>query len=152
MGNLTGKLIVVVLILACGFVSRITYEQLANPSIPAVAQTVQSGDLYDCSDFDTQAQAQQVYDQDPSDPYGLDGPIGTASEGQPGVACEELLGTGGASASSSASSSASASPAPIPNRNLFNSGGPTKGPLPLMRDGSCPKEFPVKRDGACYER
>lgn len=36
---------------------------------------------YDCSDFDTQAQAQQVYDDDPSDPYGLDGD-------DDGVACE----------------------------------------------------------------
>jgi hypothetical protein len=38
-----------------------------------------------------------------------------------------------------------------PGRNLFNAGGPKSGPLPLMPDGSCPKEFPVKRDGACFE-
>lgn len=28
---------------------------------------------YDCADFDTQADAQEVYEQDTSDPYGLDG-------------------------------------------------------------------------------
>ncbi len=33
---------------------------------------------------------------------------------------------------------------------LMNAGGPTDGPLPIMPDGSCPIEFPVERDGACY--
>lgn len=44
----------------------------------------QSGDL-DCSDFDTQAQAQAVYDQDPSDPNRLDAD-------NDGEACEDSLG------------------------------------------------------------
>lgn len=39
---------------------------------------------YDCADFGTQAQAQAVYDRDPSDPHYLDG------EGD-GVPCEDLL-------------------------------------------------------------
>jgi hypothetical protein len=38
-----------------------------------------------------------------------------------------------------------------PNTNLFDAGGPESGPLPLMPDGGCPREFPVKRNGACYE-
>ena len=38
-----------------------------------------------------------------------------------------------------------------PDTDLFQSGGPQSGPLPLMPDGSCPKEFPAKRSGACYE-
>ena len=46
------------------------------PSLPA------DGD-YNCSDFDTQAQAQTVLEQDPSDPHNLDG------EGD-GVPCESL--------------------------------------------------------------
>jgi hypothetical protein len=29
---------------------------------------------------------------------------------------------------------------------------PLGGPLPLMPEGGCPKEFPTKRDGACYPR
>lgn len=33
-------------------------------------------DLYDCSDFTYQEDAQAVYDQDTTDPYGLDGPPG----------------------------------------------------------------------------
>jgi len=39
---------------------------------------------YDCSDFRTQAQAQRVYDADPSDPNGLDG------YPEDGEACETL--------------------------------------------------------------
>ena len=52
---------------------------------------------------------------------------------------------------SSPSASASASPKPQENDDdLFNSGGPADGPVPLMPDGGCPAEFPEKRDGACH--
>jgi hypothetical protein len=34
--------------------------------------------------------------------------------------------------------------------DLVVSGGPSGGPVPLMTDGSCPREFPVERDGGCY--
>lgn len=61
---------------------------LLAPSLKA-----QSGDL-DCADFNTQQQAQAEYDQDPSDPNGLDGPPGEGFTGEPGVACEELLSNG----------------------------------------------------------
>jgi hypothetical protein len=37
-----------------------------------------------------------------------------------------------------------------PPRDLLDAGGPAGGPLPLMADGTCPREFPAKRDGACY--
>ena len=47
-------------------------------------------DLYDCSDFTYQEDAQAVYNRDTSDPYGLDGPPGEAYEGTQGVACEAL--------------------------------------------------------------
>lgn len=33
---------------------------------------------------------------------------------------------------------------------LMNAGGPADGPIPVMPGGSCPTEFPVERDGACY--
>jgi hypothetical protein len=51
---------------------------------------------------------------------------------------------------SSPSASASASPKPKEGENLFDSGGPADGPAPLMPDGGCPAEFPVKKDGACH--
>ncbi len=44
--------------------------------------------------FQFQEDAQAVYDADPSDPNGLDGPIGEASSGIPGVACESLPSRG----------------------------------------------------------
>ena len=63
--------------------SRSSAPTSSTPSPPP------SGD-YDCSDFDTQEEAQQVYEQDTSDPYGLDGPQGEAYTGEQGVACEDL--------------------------------------------------------------
>jgi hypothetical protein len=47
-------------------------------------------DEFDCDDFDTQEEAQAVFNDDPSDPSGLDGPPGDAFTGEQGVACEEL--------------------------------------------------------------
>ncbi len=50
---------------------------------------------FNCEDFDTQEQAQEFFDADPSDPDGLDGPPGDAFTGEPGVACEGLPSGGG---------------------------------------------------------
>jgi hypothetical protein len=47
-------------------------------------------------------------------------------------------------------SSATASPSPEPPRDLFNAGGPSNGPVPLMPDGDCPVEYPVRHNGLCY--
>src|SRR5215211_4083079 len=82
-------LVIAALVFASGLALRVAWESLAEPSV-AEAQSPAEGDRYDCEDFTYQEQAQRVYDQHPGDPYGLDGPIGDASEGQPGVACEEL--------------------------------------------------------------
>jgi hypothetical protein len=46
---------------------------------------------------------------------------------------------------------ASPSRKPKPKRNLFDSGGPENGPVPLMPEGGCPAEFPVERAGLCYQ-
>jgi hypothetical protein len=34
---------------------------------------------------------------------------------------------------------------------LLDAGGPTTGPVPMMPNGSCPREFPTMRDGSCYQ-
>ena len=74
-----------------------------------------------------------------------------------GIACDQLRSAGGGQAASVGR----ASPQPsvdggsqLLNRygNLLEAGGPTSGPLPLMPDGGCPREFPTMRDGACYPR
>ena len=59
-------------------------ESSADASEPAPSGGGTSEDLYDCSDFATQEEAQAVFDQDPSDPYGLDEDPGPDD----GVACE----------------------------------------------------------------
>ena len=45
-----------------------------------------------CDDFEFQEDAQVVFDQDRSDPNGLDGPIGPDNDtrGTPNLACEDL--------------------------------------------------------------
>lgn len=49
---------------------------------------------YNCEDFDFQEDAQAFYEQDTSDPDGLDGPAGPAFDGEEGVACEDLPSRG----------------------------------------------------------
>jgi hypothetical protein len=72
-----------------------------------------------------------------------------------GIACDQLRSAGGGQAASVGR----ASPQPtvdsgsqLLNRygNLLDAGGPSSGPLPLMPNGGCPREFPTLRDGACY--
>ena len=157
MGRIASRLVIVGLVLVAGFVLRATYEQIVYPSTPAVAQA----DQYDCASFGSQEAAQATLDSDPSDPNNLD------SDGN-GRACDDYpYGTGGSVAASSvtpstaapssaspgrpASSGASAPPRPQKTHNLFASGGPSNGPVPLMADGGCPVEFPVKHDGLCHE-
>jgi hypothetical protein len=46
-------------------------------------------------------------------------------------------------------------PAPAPKAQpdrgtLMQAGGPTTGPVPIMPNGSCPREFPDMRTGGCY--
>ena len=74
-----------------------------------------------------------------------------------GIACDELQSAGGgqvASAGSAAPEPSIDSGSPLLDRygNLLQAGGPTSGPLPLMPDGGCPREFPTMREGACYPR
>src|SRR5215212_2650055 len=161
MGNVMSKLVMVGLVLAAGFVLRATYEQIVNPSKLAVAQT----DQYDCASFGSQESAQTQLDSDPSDPnnldadgngracddyaYGASGSIAASSVAPNSVAASSASPS--SSSSSSPSSKASAPPKPQKTHNLFDSGGPTNGPVPLMADGSCPVEFPVKHNGLCHQ-
>lgn len=65
-------------------------------AFPLTVGSVAAQDLYDCDDFQFQEDAQAILDQNPSDPYGLDGVIGPTPGGIPGVACEDLPTRGGA--------------------------------------------------------
>ena len=85
-----------------------------------------------CSDFDNQQQAQAVFEQDQI-LFGdaLDSNIN-------GIACDEgnFFGQKGSQSS--------------PKSELLKAGGPQDGPVPLMPDGKCPKEYPVNIGNACY--
>ncbi len=149
-----------VLVLVVGAVGRITYEQVINTRTPALALQ----DQFDCADFATQEEAQAVYDQDPSDPNGLDGPIGEASDGQAGVACEELLDDGGSTGSASPAPTTTSSPTPTTGASqdqydddsgqrpgdLMKSGASGPGPVLTLPDGTCIPDYPNKRNGYCY--
>ncbi len=41
-------------------------------------------------------------------------------------------------------------PIPSPPEPSFKAGGPSQGPVPLMPNGRCLREFPVKQGGACW--
>jgi hypothetical protein len=141
-----------------------------------------------CSDFDTQQEAQDELESDPSDPNNLDDDSdGTACETLPDGSGDSTGGSIGGTTSSQkqnnqtgGSTTPSLSPSPAPKTpatppkttatppktpspapktpapapkdsgTLMNAGGPTTGPMPLMPDGSCPREFPMLGDGACY--
>jgi hypothetical protein len=153
------RLLIVAIVLAGGFTLRVAWEELANPTTPAFAQT----DQYDCASFGSQESAQAELERNPDDPSNLD----PDNDGQ---ACEDYdYGVGGgtstvttttststASATADQYSSASASAAATDQYqgvgSLFDSGGATGGAVPLMPDGGCPAEFPTEIDGACYPR
>ncbi len=83
-----------------------------------------------------------------------------------GVACDQFLSNAGGQAQNAgggqpqAQNTVGGQPQQSPtdggnqpqpqNETLFEAGGSSSGPVPLMPDGSCPREFPAMRDGACY--
>jgi hypothetical protein len=168
------RLLIVALVIASGVTLRVAWEELADPSTPAYAQT----DQYDCASFGSQESAQAELERNPDDPSNLD-------PDKDGQACEDydyevdgstsiVTTTQDSTASatedatkdqndasvaaavdqySSASASASAAVDQYQGASsLFDSGGPAGGAVPLMPDGSCPAEYPAEIDGACYPR
>ena len=147
------RLFVVALVLVSGFTLRVAWEELANPSTPALAQE----DQFDCASFGSQESAQAELERNPDDPSNLD-------SDQDGQACEDYdYGVDGGGSTATATASASATVDQYTSAaatdqyeqgvaaSLFDSGGPASGAVPLMPGGSCPAEFPTELDGACYQ-
>lgn len=130
-----------VLVVLAGTVARISYEDLKDErGSPAYAQE----DL-DCDDFATQADAQAVYDADPSDPNRLDAD-------DDGIPCEED-GDGGGTDDGAADDQyddTAIVTTPPKRDDLLEARGPRSVPVPLMPDGDCPPEFPDEKAGGCY--
>ncbi len=141
------RIFIVALVLASGFTLRVAWEELANPTTPAFAQT----DQYDCESFGSQESAQAELERNPDDSSNLDPDVD-------GQACEDYDYGGGGSASptSTATPTSTASPSSAVDdqydSDLFDAGAPANGPVPLMPGGGCPAEFPVERSGVCYPR
>ena len=161
--------LVVALLVVCVMAARLgwamTYdlkEGAPSGSGIGVAHAAQTDeDLFDCSDFASQEDAQeQLLD---GDPYVLD-------EDGDGTACNEVgveLAAQQTDASqysgeeeyqyadddqygSLASSGSTDSNGTTTSGTLLEAGGPQTGPVPTMPGGGCPDEFPTARDGACY--
>jgi hypothetical protein len=49
-----------------------------------------------------------------------------------------------------ASPTTGTAPPTTPPDSMLDSGGPEKGPVPLMPDGGCPVEYPTQRGDLCY--
>ncbi len=156
----------VVLVLIAGFMGRVAYEQAAAP---AYAQDEDPTVGSDCGDFRSQAEAQAELRGDPSDPNVLgedDGP-------DDGIACETypyddpatdltpVLATaegGGTADNGSATGSREdrddraerRSSRRDRNDDLLESGGPRRGPVPIVPGEPCPEEYPVVRADGCY--
>ena len=171
MPRVLGRMLVLAaLVLVSGFMLRLALQDVVDPTTPAEAQSVQEGDPFDCGDFDSQAEAQAELRRHPSDPGGLDEDDGADD----GIACEVYEYDNPArdetpvgpvasppptttsapptttSAPPTTASVPPTTPSPPPEPTLMDGGGPENGTAPLMRDGSCPVEYPVKRDGLCY--
>jgi len=144
-------LVLAALLLVSGFMLRLALQDVVSPTTPAQAQSPAEGDLYDCKNFTYQEQAQRVYDRDTSDPYGLDGAIGESFTGEQGVACEELPSrTDGTTTGGTTTGGTTTGTFDGADGDLFESGGPINGPVPLMPDGGCPAEYPLERADLCY--
>ena len=140
-----------VAVVCIGVLGRMTYEEIRAPR-PVSAQESQADqtERQNCAQFASQQEAQAELDEDFTDPLGLDPDANS-------VACEDYFGVsddpnatdqGGGQSSPPPSSPAPSSPAP--SDDLMKSGGPKFGPVPLMPDGGCMKEYPIKRKGGCY--
>jgi hypothetical protein len=163
----------VALLVVCVMAARLAWAMVYDgdegaPSGIGVAHAAQTDeDLFDCSDFESQEDAQeQLLD---GDPYVLD-------EDGDGTACNEVgveLAAQQTDASqysgdeeyqyadddqyanddqygSLASSGSTDSNGTSASGTLLEAGGPETGPVPTMPGGGCPDEFPTEKDGACY--
>lgn len=120
--------------------ARISVAPVANESgMHKLAQADGAGGTnLDCKDFSTQQEAQAALDADPSDPNNID------QDGN-GTPCEDANLPDDSSASQQDSEDSAQQ-----DDALLSAGGPPLGPVPIMRSGRCPDDFPVKQDDACY--
>lgn len=181
--------VVFVLAALCLFAGRVGWAMAFDSTSENSSNNVevaQSGngtdDLFDCSDFGSQEEAQeQLVD---GDPYGLDedgnglacdgeddDAISTSRDSQDKQYTEEsstdaaqyeqvqytdtsVSNPEDSSTTTRESSSETSQYAAADDSGnvLMEAGGTPEGPAPKMPDGSCPTELPVDRGNSCYGR
>jgi hypothetical protein len=75
------------------------------------------------------------------------------SPGQPNGGQPRNQPNGGQQKSTPSAPRPTPTPPPHPDPSpgeLFNAGGPSEGPVPMMPGGDCPKEYPLQQGDACY--
>src|SRR4051812_384793 len=125
---------------------------VAGLAVPGFSLPVAAQDL-NCSDFPTQAAAQAEYENDTSDPNGLDGPIGPKSAGDPGIACEETFGviedygTSGPTPETSQTPAAATAPVDSPAPAPAPTDGTTPPPVPPNPSTAVPADVMARVEG-----
>ncbi len=169
--------VVFVLAVLCLFAGRIGWAlafdgEPQSIGVSEVAQKVnEDEDLFDCSDFDNQEDAQeQLVD---GDPHGLDkddNGLACDGEGEETGSSSQDLGESGSGdeqyeedsetdetkyeqvqySESTTSEEYQYTSEDDSGNVLMEAGGPNAGPAPKMPNGGCPDEFPVERGGSCF--
>ncbi len=149
------KIAAVALILACGFTGRMAWvyavgSETGNVNVSRVANA-QADDTSSSSGSSEQtgvAKAVEVTQSGSSvDELAVEdgGVSATASRYNGDTATESQYGDDTTSADQYDDSTGSED-----SNDLMNAGGPSSGYVPVMKDGSCPIEFPYMNSRGCY--
>lgn len=130
-----------------------------NPVEEPVPPPVGTQDLYTCEDFAYQEDAQAVYDADPSDPHGLDGPVGSDNDtmGIPGRACEKRPrrdtnpGIGDTRTGATGGNAQSPATAPAPNQKPSTASSPNQKVITAPQPAGRPATGQQNRACAKYD-
>ena len=122
--GLPAKLALIGLVLVCGFAARAGWEALPDGGTGAEAQRVEV----------SRAAAQDKASQDKGAQPQNKGPGGSPGGSRPGGDSRPSPGA-----------------SPQEDGTLLNAGAPSRGPVPPLPGGGCPKEFPVAENGGCYD-
>jgi uncharacterized protein YcfL len=95
-------------------VAVFTAEEEEEADADSTREPATSTEDLDCDDFDYQEDAQAAYEQDTSDPHGLDGPPGEGYSGEQGEACEALPNRVATPSPTQQSQSSQPGPAAVP--------------------------------------
>ena len=140
MHSMTLRMLVVALVLACGFTLLMAWKELADPTTPAQAQEETT------TPEPTTPEPTTV--QEPT----TTPPITTPT--QPTAPEPPSPPTTPPTTTTTPPPTTTTTPPPTtttpPPTTTMDAGGPERGPVPLMPGGGCPEEYPVERGGACF--